>query len=125
MSSSHRDLSRKNTATTMERTAGTWKPIIAVHNLHGQGCALHNSVMEFEVKVASSARKHGISRSRIQQALNSQTFAATIPVTGRDPKIVHIGTDDRGVEIELIGVVLPSMLLIIHAMPTHYRRNSR
>jgi hypothetical protein len=71
MSSSHRGLSRKNTAKTMDRTAGTWKPIYAVHNLHGQGCALHNSVMQFEVKVASSARKHGISRSRIQQALNS------------------------------------------------------
>ena len=55
MSSSHRDLSRMNTATTMERMAGTWKPIIAVHNSHGQGCALHNSVMEFEVKVASSS----------------------------------------------------------------------
>lgn len=81
--------------------------------------------MEFEVKVASSARKHGISRSRIQQALNEQTFAATIPDTGSDPKIVHIGTDERGVEIELIAVVLPSMLLIIHAMPTHYRRSSR
>ena len=73
MSSSHRGLIRKNTAMTMERTAGTWKPIIAVHNLHGQGCALHNL-----------------------RALNSQSFAATITVTGSDPKIVHIGTDDRG-----------------------------
>ena len=38
------------------------EPIIAVHNLHGQCCALHNPVMTFEVKVkvAGSASKHRI-----------------------------------------------------------------
>lgn len=86
---------------------------------------MQNRGMEFEVKVTSSARKHGISRTRILQVLASQTFTATVPVTGSDPKVVYIGTDERGAEIEVIAVVLPRMLLIIHAMPTHYRRNPR
>lgn len=29
---------------------------------------------------------------------------------------------DRGVELEIIAVVLPDKLLIIHVMPTSYRR---
>jgi hypothetical protein len=32
------------------------------------------------------------------------------------------GPDDRGVELEIIGVVQPDYLLIIHVMPVHYRR---
>ena len=87
--------------------------------------ALHNGGMEFEVKITSGARKHGLTRTRIEQALNSHTEAATVPHIGRDPKIAYLGTDDRGVEIEIVAVVLPRMLLVIHAMPTHYRRSPR
>jgi hypothetical protein len=33
-----------------------------------------------------------------------------------------IGRDDRGVELEIVGLVKPDCLLIIHVMPTHYRK---
>ena len=33
-----------------------------------------------------------------------------------------IGPDDRGVELEIVAVVQPDYLLVIHVMPTHYRR---
>jgi len=39
-----------------------------------------------------------------------------------DPKIRFVGLDDRGEEIEIVAVVLPGLLLVIHAMPTRYRR---
>ncbi len=39
-----------------------------------------------------------------------------------DPQIVWIGEDDRGDELEVIAVVLPNELLIIHVMPTRYKR---
>ena len=77
----------------------------------------------FVVRVTSTARKDALSRRRIEVALTSQRIAQTIPGDG-DPKIYFVGTDHMGEEIELVAVVLPSLLLIIHAMPTRYRRRT-
>jgi protein involved in polysaccharide export with SLBB domain len=74
------------------------------------------------VRIVSGARKHGISRRRIEQALLSQTEAVEIGTEITDPKIRFVGRDERGEEIEMVAVVLPGLLLIIHAMPTRYRR---
>ncbi len=81
--------------------------------------------MDFAVKITSGARKHEISRKRIEQALINQSFSATLSIAGSDPKVVYLGNDDKGMEIEIIAVVLPGLLLVIHAMPTHYRRRNR
>jgi hypothetical protein len=32
------------------------------------------------------------------------------------------GADDRGLELEVIGVMKPDCLLVIHVMPTQFRR---
>lgn len=74
------------------------------------------------VRIVSGARKHGISRRRIEQALSSQTEALATRTETTDPKIRFVGRDERGEEIEIVAVVLPGLLLIIHAMPTRYRR---
>lgn len=77
------------------------------------------------VRIVSGARKHGVSRRRIEQALMSQTEADAIATETTDPKIRFVGRDERGEAIEIVAVVLPGLLLIIHAMPTRYRRKSR
>lgn len=79
----------------------------------------------FDVRIVSGARKHGVGRRRIEQALLSQTEAEAIGTETTDPKIRFVGRDERGEEIEIVAVVLPGLLLIIHAMPTRYRRKSR
>jgi hypothetical protein len=35
-----------------------------------------------------------------------------------DDAIRWLGVDDRGIELEIIGIVLPDEYLIIHVMPT-------
>lgn len=77
--------------------------------------------ISFEVKIASGARKHGLSRRRIEQALAGQVVAETVLGGSTDPKIRFVGLDERGVKIEVVGVVLPRLLLVIHAMPTRFR----
>lgn len=79
----------------------------------------------FEIRIVSGARKHGISRRRIEQALLAHTQASAVASKTPDPKIRYVGTDERGEEIEVVAVVLPGMLLVIHAMPTRFRRGSR
>ena len=81
--------------------------------------------MPVHIRTASSARKHGSSRSPIEQAINNQIVSETLNSANFDPKIRFIGVDDRGEELEVVAVVLPGLLLIIHAMPTRYRRRSR
>jgi len=40
-----------------------------------------------------------------------------------DDRLLYIGTDDRGVELEIIAIQLEDdRLFVIHVMPTHYRR---
>lgn len=39
-----------------------------------------------------------------------------------DARIEWIGSDDRGVELEVIAVELPGLWLVIHVMPTSLRR---
>ena len=39
-----------------------------------------------------------------------------------DARKIWLGSDDRGVELEIVAVVLPGELLIIHVMPTALKR---
>lgn len=45
---------------------------------------------------------------------------ATDPST--DDRLVFVGDDERRVELEVIAVQIPDYLLVLHVMPTHYRR---
>ena len=83
---------------------------------------MHNRDDTVIVRITSGARKHLLSRARIQQALQAHTEAITLHGHGTDPKILFIGLDGRGEELEIVAVVLPGELLVIHAMPTRYRR---
>lgn len=40
-----------------------------------------------------------------------------------DARLVWIGPDDRGIELEIVALDLPDEWLIIHVMPTALRRN--
>lgn len=40
-----------------------------------------------------------------------------------DARLVWIGPDDRGVELEIVALDLPDEWLVIHVMPTALRRN--
>jgi hypothetical protein len=46
-----------------------------------------------------------------------------IPATRElDARRVWIGPDDRGVELEIVALVLQAELLVIHVIPTALRR---
>lgn len=47
-----------------------------------------------------------------------------VPVTDTaDARLVWIGLDDRGIELEIVALDLPEEWLVIHVMPTALRRN--
>jgi hypothetical protein len=73
-----------------------------------------------DVRVARPARKHRIGNARILEALAGATL-----IEQDGDMLIYLGTDSRGVEIE-IGVVPddrnPNAWTVIHAMPAQDRR---
>jgi hypothetical protein len=50
---------------------------------------------------------------------------APVPVAAReeaDARLVWIGEDDRGVELEVVALDLPEAVIVIHVMPTALRQ---
>lgn len=39
--------------------------------------------------------------------------------------LLWVGTDDRGVALEIVAAVLPDLYLVVHVMPTTLRRRQR
>ena len=39
-----------------------------------------------------------------------------------DARLVWIGTDDRGIELEIVALDLADAIVVIHVMPTSLRR---
>ena len=40
-----------------------------------------------------------------------------------DARLVWVGLDDRGIELEIVALDLPDEWLVIHVMPTALRRD--
>lgn len=74
------------------------------------------------VRFARSARKHRVGRAHAMHVIETSP-PRDVPAAGEfDPRKVWLGLDDRGVELEIVAVVLPGELLIVHVMPTALRR---
>jgi hypothetical protein len=67
-----------------------------------------------------SSRKHRIGRVHALHVM-ANTVPQHIDVPAGAPRLMWTGPDDRGVELDVIAVMLPGELLVIHVMPTHYR----
>jgi hypothetical protein len=51
---------------------------------------------------------------------------AIIPGAGDlDDRLLFIGRDEKGAELEVIAIAQPDHLLVIHVMPYAYRRKPR
>lgn len=44
-----------------------------------------------------------------------------LPCYFKERRIKWVGSDLLGLELEIVGVILSTKILIIHAMPTRYR----
>lgn len=77
------------------------------------------------MKLTQSARKHRIGAARIAHVVITSQPSVGIRPSG-ETEYCWIGDDDRGLELEIIGVIVETdgeqMMVIIHAMPTLMRR---
>jgi len=75
------------------------------------------------VRFARSARNTGSARPALHVIDNSPPI--DLPAVGDfDGEAGVAWPDDRRLELEIVAIILPSELLIIHVMPTTLRRKS-
>lgn len=74
------------------------------------------------LRFTQAARKHRIGRERVRYVMAST--APTVVVTKRGEQgWLYVGSDDRGVGLEIIAVELgDGDLLVVHLIPTALRR---
>jgi hypothetical protein len=74
------------------------------------------------IKFAKLARKHRIGRQRVHEVIAS-SLPSQLEVDGIT-KLHWVGRDSRGLELEIVAVIQNESLLVIYAMPYHYRKRS-
>jgi hypothetical protein len=77
------------------------------------------------VRFTKSVRKHRIGRGHALFVINSNTPRLISSEGEEENKLMWIGLDDRGLELEVIAVETRGDLVVIHVMPYGYRRFSR
>jgi hypothetical protein len=77
------------------------------------------------IKFTQSARKHRIGKARAMYVI--ENFPFILINDEEDGKIqqVWVAIDDRGIELEIVAVVLEDYLLVTHVMPTVFRRGKK
>lgn len=69
-----------------------------------------------------SARKHRVGKAHAPHVIRSTTPTPVPADPPLDARLVWIGDDDRGVELEIVALGLPDAIVVIHVMPTGYRK---
>jgi len=76
-----------------------------------------------KIRWTQSSRRHRIGRARALH-LMANTVGHTATTDRGDRAVLWVGVDDRGIELEVVAVLHPEQLLVIHVMPTALRRNA-
>ena len=70
-----------------------------------------------------SARRHRVGRAHAVHVMTT-TEPTVVPAgDDADERLVWIGPDDRGLELEVVALMLPDAVVVIHGLPTSLRRS--
>jgi hypothetical protein len=75
-----------------------------------------------DTRFTQSARKHRIGKSRAKYVIRNCEPILVKSKAGMEEKMIWVGRDDRGLELEIVAVAAKDYLLVIHVMPTIFRK---
>ncbi|MHB8319134.1 MAG: hypothetical protein ACYDEP_07905 [Acidimicrobiales bacterium] len=78
--------------------------------------------MDRNVRWFRSARRHRIGKAHAMYVLSTTDPVRVRATTNLDARLVWVGADDRGIELEIVALDLPEAIVVIHVMPTALRR---
>lgn len=78
--------------------------------------------VEREVRWYRSARRHPIGQAHAMHVITTVEPQQVAASSAADARLVWIGVDDRGVELEIVALDLEDAVVVIHVMPTRLWR---
>ena len=78
-----------------------------------------------DIRFTSDARKHKIGAAHARFVVENNVAERTPRQNEFEHRLFWVGIDDRGLELEIAGVEFEDEILIIHVMPTNFRRRGR
>lgn len=70
-----------------------------------------------------SARRHRIGKAHARYVMAHKQPSQVPASENLDARLVWLGEDDRGVELEIVALDLEERVVVIHVMPTGLRRS--
>ena len=88
---------------------------------------LRCTIVRVRLKRTQAARKHRLGSARIAHVMSTTRPTVSTRPSG-EPEYSWVGPDDRGLELEIIAVMVTTeqgepVMLVILAMPTSLRRS--
>lgn len=74
-----------------------------------------------EYRFTQSARKHRIAKSRALFVIDNYLPKEMSHFVTGERKLFWLGLNDRGLELEIIGIQIDTIVLVIHVMPSKFR----
>lgn len=75
------------------------------------------------IRFTRGSRKHRVGRASARHVIDTVTPTVETDAVTEAVIIRWVGTDERGRELEVIAIERFDCQLVVHVMPTHYRRN--
>ena len=74
------------------------------------------------IRFTSDARKHKIGAAHARSVIENNNPLLTPGLNEFEHRLFWTGIDDRGLELEIAAVEFDDEILVIHVMPTNFRR---
>ena len=78
-----------------------------------------------QIRFAQSARRHRIGKKHARYVMDEYEPIRIPADDEHGERLVWVGIDDRGLELEIVAVVETDYLLVIHVMPRSFNRRAR
>lgn len=77
------------------------------------------------IRFTRGSRKHRIGKKSAYFVIAMTAATITTDTETSETTLSWIADDERGRELEIVAIEKPDCYLVIHVMPTHYRRRGR
>ncbi len=82
----------------------------------------YNNGVDRVIRWYRSARRHRVGKAHAMHVINSSEPVRVPASAIADARLVWIGPDDRGIELEIVALDLGETVVVIHVMPASLRR---
>ena len=82
----------------------------------------HTKSVGRDIRWYRSARRHRIGKAHAMHVITTVDPQAVPATDVADARLVWLGPDDRGIELEIVALDLDEAVVVIHVMPTGLRR---